>query len=414
MESNPNKKYLLISEKPFKRCPQKKIGVLGLNKPSSLNALDLDITSLLKDQLLHWMEDDSLLCVLIHSHCPKAFCAGGDVKQMVQALEGGDASSAFQTLAQEYFVDYLIHRYPKPIMVWAHGWILGGGWGLLSGASHRWVSSQSHLSMPELDIGFFPDVASAYFLNQLSPPHLGLFLVWTGARLTGKEAFRLGLVDGVFDAQEHPHLTGVESFLEDLQTLNVKHLKSSLELHAALQATWKPYAISPSSDLPASVLLSTLSLAPSFYAYLEGDFLGAIQHHRQLLQEKGRAEEKTESMATLWKNFSRYFERAAPLSIYMSWKHFHCCRGHSLEEVFKQDYHLASSFFKDPTFIGGVRERLFHKKEQVHWPHSCLLKKRGGESLPWDPQRTDPCSETLSFYKALDKISHRIKKKLST
>ena len=404
---------LLVSEKPFKNIPLKKIGVLGLNKPSSLNALDLEITSLLKTQLLQWLEDDSLLCILIHSHCAKAFCAGGDVRQMVQALEEGDASYAFETLAQEYLVDYLIHRYPKPIMVWADGWILGGGWGLMGGASHQWVGSQSRLSMPELGIGFFPDVASAYFLNRFPCPQMGLFLVWTGAQLTGKEAYHWGLVDGVFDSEAHPHPGGVETFLEDIINLPVRdiYIENTPAFHATLRLKWKSrYSLfeSGSSGKPHRTLslfacdeLNGLTADDTFYTYLEGDFLKAVQNHRRLLQGEDAPGHS--------KKFLRYFERAAPLSVYMSWKHFHRCRNLSLEEVFKRDYHLASVFFKDSTFRLGVRERLVHKKEEVCWPHSQLLKKGASEiSFPWEGWEASPGSETLKFYRALEKISRQI------
>src|SRR5437879_897437 len=110
----------------------------------------------------------------------------------------GPARDYFTT---EYFVDYLIHVYPKPILCWADGITMGGGIGIMNGASYRVVTERSVLAMPEIAIGLFPDVGGTYFLNQL-PAGLGLFLGLTGARFNGMDAVAIGMADGLIRAEK--------------------------------------------------------------------------------------------------------------------------------------------------------------------------------------------------------------------
>ncbi len=85
------------------------------------------------------------------------------------------AVAAREFFSAEYFVDYLVHVYPKPIFCWADGITMGGGIGIMNGASYRVVTERSILAMPEIALGLFPDVGATYFLNRL-PAALGLFL----------------------------------------------------------------------------------------------------------------------------------------------------------------------------------------------------------------------------------------------
>ncbi|KAG0921480.1 hypothetical protein G6F32_015082 [Rhizopus arrhizus] len=88
----------------------------------------------------------------------------------------------------EYRLDYRIHTYPKPVLCWGHGIVMGGGIGLMMGASHRVVSEPSRLAMPEVSIGLFPDVGGSWLLNRM-PGRIGLFLALTGAHMNTADAF---------------------------------------------------------------------------------------------------------------------------------------------------------------------------------------------------------------------------------
>jgi enoyl-CoA hydratase/carnithine racemase len=94
----------------------------------------------------------------------------------------------------EYRLDYLIHTYPKPILCWGHGIVMGGGIGLMAGASHRVVTERSRLAFPEITIGLYPDVGGSFLLNRV-PGQGGIFLALTGAPLNAGDAIHAGLAD---------------------------------------------------------------------------------------------------------------------------------------------------------------------------------------------------------------------------
>ena len=170
-----------------------KVGYVALNNPRALNALDLGMLRLMEDKLLEWRQDEDLACVVLYAESEKAFCAGGDVKSLVMALQrDGTIAAARDYFTTEYFVDYLIHVYPKPILCWADGITMGGGIGIMNGAAYRVVTERTVMAMPEIAIGLFPDVGGTYFLNRL-PAGLGLFLGLTSARISGHDAVTLGI-----------------------------------------------------------------------------------------------------------------------------------------------------------------------------------------------------------------------------
>jgi len=112
------------------------VGYIKLNNPRALNALTLAMFRDIEAALLTWRVREDVVCVVLHSDSEKAFCAGGDVKALVAALrEAPDLGPGAQYFTAEYFVDYLIHIYPKPLLCWADGITMGGGVGIMNGAS---------------------------------------------------------------------------------------------------------------------------------------------------------------------------------------------------------------------------------------------------------------------------------------
>src|SRR5690606_39398192 len=98
------------------------------------------------------------------------FCAGGDIVKLYQSMVDhpqGPNPDARAFFSREYRRDYSIHRYSKPILCWGHGIVMGGGLGLMAGASHRIVTEASRIAMPEISIGLFPDVGGSWFLNRM-------------------------------------------------------------------------------------------------------------------------------------------------------------------------------------------------------------------------------------------------------
>jgi enoyl-CoA hydratase/carnithine racemase len=175
----------------------KKIGHATLNKESALNALNIDMIKLLKSQLELWQQDPQVCMVLLDGVGDKAFCAGGDVVAMHNAMQQTPSAipaSLQEFFTEEYKLDYLIHSYQKPFMVWGHGIVMGGGLGLMSGASHRIVTATSRIAMPEISIGLYPDVGGSWFLNKM-PEGCGLFLGLTGASVNAADALYTKLAD---------------------------------------------------------------------------------------------------------------------------------------------------------------------------------------------------------------------------
>lgn len=181
----------------------KRIGIATLNAPKTLNGLSLDMARLLDERLRMWAGDNGIAMVVLQGAGEKAFCAGGDLHSLYgsmrdyEAAHGSDVRDnayASDFFSVEYRLDYLIHTYPKPILCWGHGIVMGGGIGLMAGASHRVVTERSRLAFPEITIGLYPDVGGSFLLHHV-PAHAGVFLALTGAPLNSGDAIRAGLAD---------------------------------------------------------------------------------------------------------------------------------------------------------------------------------------------------------------------------
>ncbi|WP_246019470.1 enoyl-CoA hydratase/isomerase family protein [Corallincola spongiicola] len=186
---------LLISEMTVGK--RFKIGVVTLNAPTKLNALSLSMVEGLGAQLRIWANDKKIAAVWLQGAGDKAFCAGGDIVDMYHAMVATPHTVQAEVchfFTQEYQTDHLIHTFPKPVIVWGDGIVMGGGIGLMVGGSHRLVTERSRLAMPEISIGLYPDVAGSWFLPKM-PDNAGLFLGLTGAQINGRDAVHLNMAD---------------------------------------------------------------------------------------------------------------------------------------------------------------------------------------------------------------------------
>ena len=205
MDSMASHEKILFSEENAGRF---RFGFVKVDQPRSLNAIDLEMFRALENKLLEWRDREEIVAVVFHSDSAKAFCAGGDVKALALALqESQNLIPAQEFFTAEYFVDYLIHIYSKPILCWADGITMGGGIGIMNGASYRVVTERSVLAMPEIAIGLFPDVGGTYFLNRM-PAGVGVFLGLTGARFTGFDAVAIEMAEGVVRSEKKKEVLG--------------------------------------------------------------------------------------------------------------------------------------------------------------------------------------------------------------
>ena len=185
-----------------------RVACLTLNRPQALNALSLDMVRALTQALLAWREDPAVLAVALRGQGKAgpfgAFCAGGDIRFFHQAALADDPDLG-HFFTEEYRLNHLIHTYPKPVIAFMDGIVMGGGMGLAQGASLRLATERSRLAMPETMIGLFPDVGGGYFLSRC-PGHVGEYLGLTGQSVGAADALAVGLADGVVQSVRLPGL----------------------------------------------------------------------------------------------------------------------------------------------------------------------------------------------------------------
>ncbi|MGB5953623.1 MAG: 3-hydroxyisobutyryl-CoA hydrolase, partial [Ornithinimicrobium sp.] len=170
------------------------IGVITLNRPKALNALDPSMISAMMTALEDWADTDDVRAVWVEGGGGKGLCAGGDVRQMRELVHSGDIEGAMSFFAHEYRLNAATRDYPKPYVAWMDGVVMGGGIGISGHASHRLVTERSKLAMPETIIGFFPDVGALWLLSR-APGELGTHLALTGSSFTGADAVAIGVAD---------------------------------------------------------------------------------------------------------------------------------------------------------------------------------------------------------------------------
>ena len=162
-----------------------------LNRPDVLNAVTHNMVLRLEERLREWAEDDSVSVVSISGAGGRAFAAGGDIRKLhADGLKLGSGSCLFY--ADEYRVNTLVKRFPKPYVALMDGIVMGGGVGISVHGSVRMAGPATKFAMPETGIGLFPDVGGSYFLPRL-PGEIGMYLGLTGVRLGAGDCIDAGI-----------------------------------------------------------------------------------------------------------------------------------------------------------------------------------------------------------------------------
>jgi enoyl-CoA hydratase len=174
-----------------------RLGLVTLNRPKALNALSLGMIAAFTRRLQEWATDDAVQAVAVTGAGGRAFCAGGDVASLyhdgLAARRGeGDGAACRDFFRNEYRLDRLTARFPKPYVCLIDGVFMGGGVGISAHGPHRVVSEKALFAMPETAIGLFPDVGGSYLLPRL-PGRLGRYLALTGARLKAADLLYAGV-----------------------------------------------------------------------------------------------------------------------------------------------------------------------------------------------------------------------------
>lgn len=329
-----------------------KVGIITLNSEKTLNALSLPMIEELQVVLSDWKTSDEVACIFLQGAGEKALCAGGDVRKLHDAIIAQREIDATQVpqdcldfFTKEYQVDYMLHTYPKPVIVWGHGIVMGGGIGLMAGASHRIVTERSRLAMPEITIGLYPDVGGTWFLNKM-PSAFGIYLGLTGARLDGPDCKFLGLAD------YYVLSSAKEMILEALKTVDWTG-----DSHQIVSNILEK--VSKEIEVPESAAAAHQSLIRQF------ENINSIDQFREILLNNS---DKDDWIAAGIKSF----EAGSPSSAHIIFRQLQQGKNLKLDEVFQSELNLSCQCCIHPDFAEGVRALLIDKDLSPKWHPATL------------------------------------------
>lgn len=327
----------------------KKIGVARLNQPRSLNALSLEMIRLLRPQLERWQDDNDIAAVWLEGEGDKAFCAGGDVVFLYESMIYEDRiNDGVSFFTEEYELDHLIHRYRKPVVVWGHGFVMGGGLGLMSGASYRVATEGAKIAMPEISIGLYPDVGGSWFLGRM-PGRTGLFVGLTGMHLNANDARFVGLADRC--VQHSLRDTVMEAITSDSALANDPGACIDTHLRDAEERS--------QSAMAPSVIREEFDTIESL---TDGSSLEAV--YKQITSYEGDSKPLRKAASTL--------AAGSPTSAALVWRQYHECRQNSLSEVFNKERKLSLRCLEKGEMAEGIRALLIDKDKQPRWRYASV------------------------------------------
>ncbi|AUI59441.1 enoyl-CoA hydratase/isomerase family protein [Amycolatopsis sp. BJA-103] len=308
------------------------IGRITLNRPRALNSLNHDMVLAMLERLEAWRSDPAVRAVLIDGAGDRGLCAGGDIRAIYDdARTGGTASLRFW--ADEYRLNALISRYPKPYLALMDGLVMGGGVGVSAHGSHRIVTERSRIGMPETGIGFVPDVGGTYLLSR-APGELGTHVALTAGSISGPDAIHCGLADHFVPSERVPDL---------LDALASRTPDNALELFA--------------EEAPPSVLAKDADWIDQCYA------ADTVEEILTRLHSGGdaaatAAKEIEAKSPTALKVTLRALRSAAALP--------------DLEAVLAQEFRISTHALSSAEFVEGIRAQIIDKDRSPKWSPATL------------------------------------------
>ncbi|HET8601963.1 MAG TPA: 3-hydroxyisobutyryl-CoA hydrolase [Segeticoccus sp.] len=331
---------------------QGRLGRIRLNRPRALNALTEHMVLAMLAQLEEWTHDDRVNAVAIDGLGERGLCAGGDIRAVRQALMTGDGEAALRFWDDEYRLNALLHGWSKPVVSVMDGVVMGGGVGISAYADLRLATERSQVAMPEVRIGFFPDVGARWLLAR-APGELGTHLALTGATATGADAVLCGLADLVVDS----------SRVGDV----LAHLADGADLDAAAEAA----LAHPPTDAAARVAPLAEQRAWIDECYAGDDAVAIVERLHASPVEEARAAART-------------IESRSPLSVAVTLAGLRRAAGMpTLEQVLDDDRALGRAFVRGTSdggepagadFVEGVRALLVDKDHAPRWRYSSLAE----------------------------------------
>ncbi len=316
------------------------VGVLTLNRPKALNALSLEMVRLLRDQLEAWEHDSQVRCVLVRGAGDKAFCAGGDIRALYDSYRADDGQW-LQFFEEEYALDLTISEYPKPYVALMDGYTMGGGMGIAQPAALRIATDRTRMAMPEVGIGYFPDVGGSYFLPRL-PGFVGFYLGMTGVQIGAADALFTGLADV---CMPHAEAQDIPALARRLNTV-AWHRPPKQRV-----AAWS--APEHIGDAPLAELSEAIAL------HFGQPGAAAIV---QSLRTEERPRFKVWAQDTL-----ALIDKRSPLAVAVTWELLSRGSGAPLADCLQTELALDRAWLPRGDLIEGVRALLVDKDQQPRW-----------------------------------------------
>jgi enoyl-CoA hydratase/carnithine racemase len=325
------------------------IAFITLNRPAALNALSLGMVKELRTILGQCAADASVHAVLIRGAGEKAFCAGGDIRAIYESYQDGGAVHR-DFFITEYPLDYLLQSYPKPYIALLDGIVMGGGMGIAQGSSLRIVGERTRMAMPEVAIGFFPDVGASYFLSRLEGS-LGIYLALTGIQIRTADALYVGLAD-VF--LPRASVAALESELAAMQWTGNDPKDRRKTIKAVVQTL-------ANVDLPAAPLCA---LRPAIDQHFAAADVPALMRS---LEDEGRPEYAEWAKQTL-----DILNTRSPTMLAVTLQLLQRGRTLTLAQCLRMELGLVWRCFAQGDFMEGVRAVLIDKDNTPLWQPSHI------------------------------------------
>ena len=325
-----------------------RLGIITLNRPQALNALNLEMVRAIQAALSAWASNPQVLAVVLTSSAGKALCAGGDIRFFHAAATQGDASIE-DFFTEEYALNHCIATYPKPYIALMQGVVMGGGMGISTQANPatglRVVTDTSKLAMPEVNIGLFPDVGGTHFLSHLkNDPQgaLGKYLALTAAPMNAASAIVAGLADVYCPATELAQL---------LVSLQSPLLANAAQVRSAAVAFCAAFSAGQS---PLAALRAEIEA--HFSAYSAGDISRSL-----------------ELAATPFANEAlKALRRGSPLMVHATLHALAQSKHSSLAQALRMERSLMRRCFAQGEPVEGIRALAVDKDHAPRWTHADL------------------------------------------
>lgn len=315
---------------------QGRAGIITLNRPKALNALTQTMIDEMTRALEEWVGDDNVDLVILRGAGERGLCAGGDIAYLYNDA-GGDGQGAARFWKTEYELNSAISNYPKPYVAIMNGIVLGGGVGVSAHGSHRIVTDDSRVGMPEVSIGYSPDVGGPFLLAH-APDNLGKHLGFTGQPVGAAEAIELGLADYFVPAD------ALEALIDELIS---------------------------SGD---ATVIERVATAP------EGGF-GEAREEMARVYSAETAEGVRDALEQLqagggeehWSAGPlKAMKRNSPLGIKVTEQTLARAASMSLEEALTQEFWMSMNMQAHPEFAEGIRAQIIDKDRNPQWTYASL------------------------------------------